>query len=80
MKSPSLAKIDVQGILDDFRNLNPKDVGAWPLAPRIAVLLGIFVLIVFGGWWFWWCGSRRGVGRMGKVRYSAPFRAAKDAL
>ena len=54
MKSPSLAKIDVQGILDDFRNLNPKDVGAWPLAPRIAVLLGIFVLIVFGGWWFWW--------------------------
>ena len=54
MKSPSLAKIDVHGILDDFRNLNPKDVGAWPLAPRIAVLLGIFVLIVFGGWWFWW--------------------------
>lgn len=54
MKSPSLAKIDMQGILDDFRNLNPKDVGAWPLAPRIAVLLGLFVLIVFGGWWFWW--------------------------
>ena len=54
MKSPSLAKIDVQAILDDFRNLNPKDVGAWSLAPRIVVLLGIFVLIVFGGWWFWW--------------------------
>lgn len=54
MKSPSLAKIDVQAILDDFRNLNPKDVGAWPLAPRIAVLLGLFVLILFLGWWFWW--------------------------
>ncbi len=54
MKSPSLAKIDVQAILDDFRNLNPKDVGAWPLAPRIAVLLGLFVLILFFGWWFWW--------------------------
>jgi type IV pilus assembly protein PilO len=54
MKSPSLAKIDVQAILDDFRNLNPKDVGAWPLAPRIAVLLGLFLLILFFGWWFWW--------------------------
>ncbi len=54
MKSPSVAKIDVKALLDDFRNLNPKDVGAWPLAPRIAALIGLFALILFAGWWFWW--------------------------
>lgn len=41
-------------IADDFRNLNPRDVGAWPLAPRLAVLLALFVLIVIAGWWFVW--------------------------
>jgi type IV pilus assembly protein PilO len=50
MKMPQL---DVRAILDDFQNL-PKDVGAWPLAPRVAALLGFFVLILFCGWWVWW--------------------------
>ena len=54
MKPSSLTKVDIKTILNDFQNLNPKDVGAWPLAPRIAVLLGLFVLILLGGWWFWW--------------------------
>lgn len=54
MKSPSVAKVDLKTVFDDFRNLNPKDVGAWPLAPRIAVLMGLFVLVLLGGWWFWW--------------------------
>ena len=54
MKSLSVAKVDVKALLDDFRNLNPKDVGAWPLAPRIAALIGLFALILFAGWWFWW--------------------------
>ena len=54
MKSPSITQIDVKAFLDDFRNLNPKDVGAWPLAPRIAVLVGLFALILIAGWWFWW--------------------------
>ncbi len=54
MKSPSVPKIDFNAVLNDFRNLNPKDVGAWPLAPRIAVLIGLFALILVAGWWFWW--------------------------
>ena len=54
MKSPSVTKIDFSAFLNDFRNLNPKDVGAWPLAPRIAVLIGLFALILLAGWWFWW--------------------------
>lgn len=54
MKSPSIAKVDLKAVLDDFRNLNPKDVGAWPLAPRVAVLIGLFGLLLAGGWWLWW--------------------------
>ena len=44
----------VRGVLDDFRNLNPKDVGAWPVIPRIAFLLGLFAAILLAGWWFVW--------------------------
>ncbi|GHU27606.1 fimbrial protein [Betaproteobacteria bacterium] len=51
MKSP---KINVQAFLDDFRNLNPKDIGAWPLPPRVAVLLGLFVFVLLAGWYIWW--------------------------
>lgn len=54
MKSPSINSIDFKAFLNDFRNLNPNDVGTWPLAPRVAVLLGLFVLLLVGGWWFWW--------------------------
>lgn len=54
MKPSSLSSVKLSSVLDDFRNLNPKDVGAWPLAPRIAALVGLFVLILFIGWWVWW--------------------------
>lgn len=54
MKAPAVAKVDFQGILDDFQNLNPKDVGAWPVVPRVTVLLGLFAVILVAGWWFVW--------------------------
>ena len=54
MKSPSVLNIDLKAVFDDFHNLNPKDVGAWPLAPRIAVLVGLFLVVLFIGWWGWW--------------------------
>jgi type IV pilus assembly protein PilO len=54
MKASSVAKVDFRAILDDFRNLNPKDVGAWPVIPRVAVLLGLLVAILLAGWWFVW--------------------------
>lgn len=54
MKLPAADKFDIKAVLDDFKNLNPKDVGAWPLAPRIAVLLGLFVFLLVAGWWVWW--------------------------
>lgn len=53
-KDISLPQIDFQKLLDDFRSLNPNDPGAWPLAPRIAAFVGIFVALLVAGWWFLW--------------------------
>ena len=49
-----MAGIDFKAILGDFRNLNPKDIGTWPVAPRAAALLGLFAVILAAGWWFEW--------------------------
>ena len=53
-KSISLPKIDFQAFADDFRNLNPNDPGVWPFAPKVVLLLVLFVLTLAGGWWFLW--------------------------
>ena len=52
MKMSSMPNVDFKVLLDDFRNLNPKDVGAWPLVPRVTVLFGVFAVILLAGWWF----------------------------
>jgi type IV pilus assembly protein PilO len=54
MNTPSLAGVDFKAILGEFRNLNPKDVGAWPVLPRAAALLALFVAILAAGWGFEW--------------------------
>ena len=35
--------------LDDLRRLNIRDVGNWPLLPKILILVGIFAVIVIAG-------------------------------
>lgn len=52
--SVSVPKLDFNAIADDFRNLNPNDPGAWPMAPKIVLLLVLFIAILAGGWWFLW--------------------------
>ncbi len=54
MKASALQNIDLRAIFRDFQDLNPKDVGAWPLVPRVTILLALFLLILLGGWWFFW--------------------------
>jgi type IV pilus assembly protein PilO len=64
MKSPALSKaalpkvnlpkIDLAKIAEEFKTLDPKDPGLWPLAPRVVILLGLFVLLLAAGWWFGW--------------------------
>lgn len=52
---PAAAKaplIDFQQIAMDFKTLDPKDPGLWPLAPRIVILASLFVALLAGAWGF----------------------------
>lgn len=63
-KTPvALNKIDFQAIADEFRGLDPNDPGAWPLAPRIAALAGLFVGLLLLGWLFLWSDQFDDLGR-----------------
>jgi len=53
----ALPKINFQAVIEDFRTLDPKDPGAWPLIPRIVILAGLFLLLVAAGAWFGWMGQ-----------------------
>lgn len=49
-----ISKIDFNAFIEDFRTLDPKDPGAWPLFPRIVILLGMFFVLLFIAAWFGW--------------------------
>jgi len=53
-KMPALPKIDFKALAQDFQSLDPKDIGTWPLLPRVTVLLGLFLALLAGGWWVDW--------------------------
>lgn len=40
--------------LEDLKTLNLKDVGGWPVMPKMAVLLLLLVAVVSAGYWFDW--------------------------
>lgn len=59
MKAPALPKlnlpkIDPKALLQDFKNLDPKDPGLWPLIPRIVMLIFVFAALVVCSYWFGW--------------------------
>jgi type IV pilus assembly protein PilO len=59
MKAPQLPKIklpaiDFQTVAEEFRTLDPKDPGLWPLLPRVVILTGLFILLLASAWWFGW--------------------------
>lgn len=41
-------------LLDQFKNLNPKDPGAWPALPKILLLLAVFIGILVGAYFLDW--------------------------
>ena len=40
-----------------FRDLNGVHPGLWPIAPRILSALGLVLLVIFLGWYFYWTGQ-----------------------
>lgn len=53
-KLPALPKIDFKEVVEDFKTLDPRDVGNWPLIPRAVILAGLLVGLVVAGWWLDW--------------------------
>ena len=49
-----LPRFDVQALVQDFKTLDPRDPGLWPLLPRVIILVGGFVALLAAGWWFGW--------------------------
>jgi type IV pilus assembly protein PilO len=45
---------DFKKIIDQFRGLNPRDVGTWPVVPRISAALAIVVVVLLAGYFFQW--------------------------
>ena len=40
--------------LDELKRLNPREIGTWPVLPKIGVLLLLLVLILVGGYFLDW--------------------------
>ena len=59
LEMPSLSAgksggINLNALLDQFRYMDPNDPGAWPLLPRVTVLLVVFLAWLAAAWWFVW--------------------------
>lgn len=50
--APKRPLIDFQQLAMDFKTLDPKDPGLWPLAPRIVILLSLFAGLIAAAWGF----------------------------
>lgn len=48
------AGIDLNRLAQDFKGLDPNDPGLWPVAPRVAVFVALFVATLAAFWWFDW--------------------------
>jgi type IV pilus assembly protein PilO len=54
MPKVDLSSIDLKLLVEDFKTLDPKDPGVWPLGPRIVILAGMFLALIFVAGWFGW--------------------------
>ncbi|MBI4996403.1 MAG: type 4a pilus biogenesis protein PilO [Rhodocyclales bacterium] len=59
MKAPTVSNVqlpafDLKTLIADFRTLDPKDPGLWPVLPRIVILIGVLLVVLLLGWWFGW--------------------------
>ncbi|HZV55873.1 MAG TPA: type 4a pilus biogenesis protein PilO [Rhodocyclaceae bacterium] len=49
-----LPAVDFRTLIADFKTLDPKDPGLWPVLPRVIILVGILTLVLVLGWWLGW--------------------------
>src|ERR1700712_497712 len=49
-----MAKPNLTEYVDQFRNLNTRDVSTWPIAPRIAAVIVVVAVVMLVSWYFVW--------------------------
>jgi type IV pilus assembly protein PilO len=49
-----MAALDLKSYVDQFRNLNTRDLGTWPIVPRITTVIAIVLVVLLAGWYFYW--------------------------
>ena len=54
---PKLPAIDFKRLADDFKSLDPKDPGQWPTLPKLLILSGLFVGLMFAAYFLGWSGQ-----------------------
>jgi type IV pilus assembly protein PilO len=54
MPKIDLSNFDLKSLVEDFKTLDPKDPGVWPVGPRIVILLAMFIALLFAAGWFGW--------------------------
>ncbi|CAB1369793.1 type 4a pilus biogenesis protein PilO [Denitratisoma oestradiolicum] len=50
----SLPAVDFQQLIEDFKTLDPKDPGMWPMAPKVVILVVSFVVMLGLAWFLGW--------------------------
>lgn len=51
---PAVSGFSMGSIVEDFRTLDPKDPGLWPLAPKVLVIVCVFAAAIACAWLFGW--------------------------
>lgn len=62
MKNLSVPKVkfpsvDYKRLGEDFKSLDPKDPGQWPLAPKVLILVSLFIGLIAAAWFAGWSGQ-----------------------
>ncbi len=62
MKKPSMPKVklptlDFNSLVDDFKTLDPKDPGQWPVLPKMLILVGVLVGLLSAAYFLGWSGQ-----------------------
>lgn len=60
----TIPRFDFNTLVSDFKNLDPKDPGLWPLLPKVIILVGLFAAVLLFAGWFGWKGQLDQLGAL----------------